>query len=170
MTNFSQNKILIALACLLLGYGILKPDLSSISLPKPSVVVNNNQIDVKPPKDLKVLDACGAVIKSLKAGPSSRKVDGIKLASLYYDLSTLIDLDDENQVVKSTLEVRESNKLAGLLSRLGLGGKYPNLAEACNGVVVAGLGDDDIVLDKETRAKASETFRALSWACLEGSK
>jgi hypothetical protein len=51
-----------------------------------------------------------------------------------------------------------------------LGGKYPDLAEACNSVVVAGIGDEDIVLDKETRKKAVDTFKALSWACYEGSK
>jgi len=168
MINFAQNKILIVLACILLGYGLLKPDLSVINLPKPNPATN--RVEVTSPKDSKVLEACKEVIQSLKKGSTSRKIDGPRLASLYYDLATLIELDDQDQVIKDTLAIRESNKLAGALSRLGLGGKYPDLAEACNGVVVAGIGDEDIVLDKETRKKAVDTFKALSWACLEGSK
>jgi hypothetical protein len=169
MKSLLENKVLVILALLFLGYGLLKPDLSNINWPRNSVV-NNEVVKVEAPKDTKLLKACESVIKSLKSGPRSRSSDAARLSSLYYDLSTLIELDDEDEVIKDTLAIRESNKLAGALLRLGLGGKYPDLAEACNGVVVAGIGDEDIVLDKETRKKAVDTFKALSWACLEGSK
>jgi hypothetical protein len=169
MKSLSDSKVLIFLAILLLGYGLLKPDISNINWPRPSVI-NNEVVKVEAPKDPKLLKACESVIKSLKSGPRSRSNDGARLSSLYYDLSTLIELDEEDEVIKDTLAIRESNKLAGALSRLGLGGKYPDLADACNSVVVVGIGDEDIVLDKETRKKAVDTFKALSWACYEGSK
>jgi hypothetical protein len=169
MKSLLENKVLVILAVLFVGYGLLKPDLSNINWPRPTVV-NNEVVKVEAPKDAKLLKACESVIKSLKSGPRSRSSDATRLSSLYYDLSTLIELDNEDEVIKDTLAIRESNKLAGALSRLGLGGKYPDLAEACNGVVVAGIGDEDVVLDKETRKKAVDTFKALSWACLEGSK
>jgi hypothetical protein len=169
MKSLLENKVLVILAVLFVGYGLLKPDLSNINWPRPTVV-NNEVVKVEAPKDAKLLKACESVIKSLKSGPRSRSGDAARLSSLYYDLSTLIELDNEDEVIKDTLAIRESNKLAGALSRLGLGGKYPDLAEACNSVVVAGIGDEDIVLDKETRKKAVDTFKALSWACYEGSK
>jgi hypothetical protein len=167
MKSLLENKVLVILAALFLGYGLLKPDFSNINWPRPAVV-NNEVVKVEAPKDPKLLKACESVIKSLKSGP--RSSDGARLSSLYYDLSTLIELDEEDEVIKDTLAIRESNKLAGALLRLGLGGKYPDLAEACNSVVVTGIGDEDIVLDKETRKKAVDTFKALSWACYEGSK
>lgn len=169
MKNLVENKVLVVLALLFVGYGLLKPDLSNISWPRSSVV-NNETLKVEKPKDSKLLKACEGVIKTLKSGPNSRTADAAKLASLYYDLASLIELDNEDQIIKNTLEIREANSLAGKLSRVNLGGKYPGLAEACNSVVVTGLGDDDVVLDSEARKKAVDTFRALSWACLEGSK
>ena len=48
--------------------------------------------------------------------------------------------------------------------------KYPNLAEAARDVVVYSIGEDDVVLDSETRTKAVQSFRALSWAFYEGGK
>ena len=56
------------------------------------------------------------------------------------------------------------------MARMDMKGKYPNLAIATTGVVVAGIGDENIVLSKELRQKAIDSFRALSWACYEGSK
>lgn len=171
MKSLLENKVLVALAVLLLGYGLLKPDFSNINWPKSSVVENHNEkVKVEVPTDPNLLKACEAVIKSLKSGPRSRSADGARLSSLYYDLASLIELDGEDQIIKTTLEIREANSLAGRLSRLNLGGKYPDLFGACNSLVVVGLGDDDVVLDEQMRKKAVDTFRALSWACLEGSK
>jgi hypothetical protein len=164
-----NNKILLILAALLVGYGLLKPELLNINWPT-TTVVNNQVVKVEAPTDPKLLKACESVTKSLKSGPRSRVDDGVRLSSLYYDLATLIELDNEDQVIKDTLAIRESNKLAGTLLRLGVGGKYPDLAQACNNVVITGLGDEDIVLDENTRKRAVDTFKALSWACYEGSK
>ena len=165
MNKQNINGILLVVGALLIGYGFFKPDLSNF-IPNKSVVVDNS-IVVGPPSDPTIKEACKAVIDALQ---NANKNDCLKLASLYYDLSQLILLDGNDQVVKSTLEIREANKLAGLFFRLNLKDKYENLAEALNGVVVSGIGDDDVVLDETTRAKAVDVFKALSWACSEGAK
>jgi hypothetical protein len=164
-----NNKLLLGIGLLLLTYGIFKPDLSQL-IPFNKPVVSDVTTDIKKPSDDNLLNACSGVIQSLRSGPNSRHDDGKKLSSLYRDLASLIQLDGENSVVKSTLEIREANRLSGLLCRLDIGGKYPDLATSCNNVVISGLGDKDVVLDDATRQKAVEVFMALSWACLEGSK
>lgn len=164
MNKDNINKIVFILGLLLIGYGIVKPDLSNIL---PSRTVVNNSTVVEAPTDPKIKDACAAVISALKRAD---RADCLKLSSLYYDLSQLIVLDGKDEIIKSTLEIREANKLSGLFFRLNLKDKYDNLAEALNGVVVAGIGDDDVVLDDAMRGKSVEVFKALSWACYEGSK
>jgi hypothetical protein len=162
-----NNTLLLVLGLALVGYGVLKPDLGSLITP--SVPVINNVVDVEKPLDPDLLSGCDDVIKSFRQ-TRDRKADALKLSSLYFDLANLISLDSDNEVIKNTLEVRESNKLAGILFNLDIKGKYPDLAQACNNLVVIGIGDDDVVLDENMRKKAVETFKALSWACYEGSK
>jgi hypothetical protein len=163
-----KNKtLLLLLGLALVGYGVLRPDLGSLITP--SVPVINNVVDVEKPLDPDLLSGCDDVIKSFRQ-TRDRKADALKLSSLYFDLANLISLDSDNEVIKNTLEVRESNKLAGILFNLDIKGKYPDLAQACNNLVVIGIGDDDVVLDENMRKKAVETFKALSWACYEGSK
>ena len=101
---------------------------------------------------------------------SDRKYDGLRLASLYNDLATLISLDNEDMVVKNTEEVRQANKLAGVMLKLDIKGKYPELAKATNSVIVASLGDDSLMLDDKLRQQAVDGFKAFAWACLEGTK
>jgi hypothetical protein len=162
-----NNKIIVLLIGLgLIGYGAIQPNLGDIFPSKPAVVDVSN---VKKPLDPNLLLGCEDIIKSFKQ-KRDRKTDALKLSSLYFDLANLISLDSDNEVVKDTLAIREANKLAGILFNLGLGGKYPDLAEACNNLVIIGIGDDDVILDENMRKKAVETFKALSWACYEGSK
>jgi hypothetical protein len=54
--------------------------------------------------------------------------------------------------------------------RLDIKGKYPDLAKEAKEVVVAAIGDDQILLSKELRVKAVEGLNALAWACNMGSK
>jgi hypothetical protein len=35
---------------------------------------------------------------------------------------------------------------------------------------VAAIGNDSVLLDKDLREKAADGFKALAWACNEGSK
>jgi hypothetical protein len=165
----NTKTLLLTIGLVLITFGIVKPDISNFLPQKNSVVENSNVVKEKP-LNPELLTQAQNVASIIKKGGSGRGVDAIKLSSLYYDLATLIEIDGDDQVVKNTLEIREANKLAGLFSKLGLGGKYEGLAEACNSLVVAGIGDSDVVLDENIRKKAVETFKALSWACYEGSK
>lgn len=163
-----NNKVLLTVAAILILIGFLKPDLSSI--------INNNTkdrvsvVDVVKPTNKGLLDACFDVIKALKDGPSSRTADAKRLSSLYSDIATLIELDGENEVVKTTDDVRQANSMAGVMLHMDIKDKYKDLASACNSVIVAAIGDESLLLDKDLRAKASDGFKALAWACNEGSK
>lgn len=163
-----KNKTLLIIGCGLLVVGLLKPDLSSVinlgnSVNKPSVV------DIVKPDNKDLLEACFDVIKALKT--SNRKSEDAKrLSSLYSDLALLVSLDSENEVIKTTDDVRQANSLAGLMLQLDLKGKYKDLPSACNSVLVAAIGDNSVLLDKLLRSKAVDAFRALAWACNEASK
>lgn len=165
-----NNKALLIVAVILVGIGLFKPDLSSILNISNYTRGRVDAIEVVKPTDKGLLDACFDVIKALKGGPSSRIQDAKKLSSLYADLATLISLDAENEVVKTTDEVRLANSLSGVMLRMDMKGKYENLAPACNSVIVAAIGNDSVLLDKDLREKAVDGFKALSWACNEGSK
>jgi hypothetical protein len=85
-------------------------------------------------------------------------------------MAKLVELDDEEMVIKSTEEIRQANSLAGVMLRLDIKGKYPNLAKETKEVIVNLIGDDQILLSKELRTKAVEGFNTLAWAFNEGSK
>lgn len=163
-----NSKLLLVIAGLLIVVGLTKPDLSFLNN-KPTPVVLDSIVQVSKPTDSGLLEKSNKVIQSLKQG-SSRKYDGQRLALLYLDLSTLIELDGENEVVKTTEEIRQANSLAGVMLRLNIQGDYPGLAEAAKDLVVSHIGDDAVNLDSTLRTKASEAFKALAWACNEGSK
>jgi len=162
----SKNNILLALAALLIIFGWFKPNLSLLDKPN----VNNNIVVVVPPSDIKLREVCEPVISSLKNGGSTRVKDGLRLSDLYLDLATLIELDGEDLVIKTTDDIRFANSLSGPMLKMDLKGKYPTLAKDANGVVVASIGEDSVPLDPELRTKAAEGFRALAWACVEGTK
>lgn len=159
----NNKTLLIILAVVLLFVGIFKPNLG--------VVVPNNGpapvVNVVEPTDPELKTACLEVSKILQKGRSS---NALRLSSLYSDIGDLISLDGENEVIKNTEEIRQANKLSGLLLRLDIKGKYEGLAEAAEKVIVTGIGSDAVSLDKELRNKAVTSFKALAWACKEGSK
>lgn len=158
----NNKTLLLIIAAILLLVGIFKPNLSVVPS-TPSVP----SVNVVAPSDPEMKEACSEVISILQKGKSS---DALRLSSLYMDISTLIELDGENEVIKTTEDIRQANSLSGLLLKLDIKGKYPNLAEAAKKVIVTGIGDDDVSLDAQLRKKAAESFRALAWACKEGSK
>jgi len=161
-----NNKILLVVGIGLLSLGLIKPNLNfPISNPN-----NNTIVVVTPPQEKELKDRCQSVIDALIAGSSDRKKDAVRLSELYMDLATLIELDGEDEVVKTTEEVRQANTLCGAMLRMNIKGKYPGLAEAAQIVISSQIGDDIIPLDASLRQKSSEAFRALAWACNEGSK
>lgn len=159
----NNKTLLIIVAGILLFVGVFKPNLGTV-VPNSPVAPNVNVVE---PTDPELKEACLEVAQILQKGKSS---DALRLSSLYSDMADLIALDGENEVIKTTEEIRQANRLSGLLLRLDLKGKYEGLAEAAKKVVVTSLGDDDVSLDKDLRDKAVIGFKALAWACKEGSK
>jgi hypothetical protein len=162
----SQKNILLGLAALLIVVGLLKPEFSNILGPNKPVTVD--VLELSEPTDPAVKKEADDVVTVLKE--AGAKVDARRLRDLYMDLAKLVELDGENEVVKSTEEIRQANSLAGVMLRLDIKGKYPDLAKETKEVVVASIGDDQILLSKELRAKAVEGLNALAWACNTGSK
>jgi hypothetical protein len=162
----SQKNILLALATLLIVIGLFKPEFSNILGPNKPVVVD--VLELPEPKDETVKKEADDVVALLKE--AGAKNDARRLRDLYIDLAKLVELDGEDEVVKSTEEIRQANSLTGVMLRLDIKGKYPNLAKEAKEVVVSSIGDDQILLSKELRAKAVEGLNALAWACNQGSK
>lgn len=164
-----NNKVLLIIGAILLLIGLVRPNINlPINNPNPKPV--DNIVVVTPPADEKLKEKCQLVVDVLKAGSSDRKQDGKRLSELYADLAVLIRLDGENEVVKTTEEVRQANSLSGLMLQMNIKDKYEGLSEATNVVVTTEIGDDIVPLDQNLRDKAAKAFMALSWACNEGSK
>jgi len=162
-----NNNLLLVVAGLLILVGLTKFDLSRLNiLPnKPNAV---DVLELPEPTDSAVKKEADDVVSVLKE--SGAKGDAKRLRDLYLDLAKLVELDGENEVVRNTEEIRQANSLAGVMLRLDIKGKYPDLAKEAKEVVVASIGDDQILLSKELRAKAVEGLNALAWACNMGSK
>jgi len=160
-----DKKVLLVLGGLLILLGLLKPEFSDILKPRPSVV---DVLELSAPTDEVVKKEADDVVTVLKE--AGIKSEAKRLRDLYIDLAKLVELDGEDEVIKSTEEIRQANSLAGVMLRLDMKGKYPNLAKEAKEVVVASIGDDQILLSKELRVKAVEGLNALAWACNEGSK
>jgi len=169
--NLNNNKVwLLLLGGLLLVFGLLKPDLNNISIFRPSTPSSYSNYTFNKPTNKDLLKECYKVTEILKKGPSSRKSDSLRLAQLYHDLALLISLDEEDEAIKDTATIRQANSLAGVMLRLNLKDKYENLSTTMDNFIKVGIGDDDLVLDKELRQKGVDSFNALSWACYEASK
>jgi hypothetical protein len=164
----NSKSLLLILAGILIFVGLTKPDFKWPVKPKPSVV--DTIVVVTPPESKKLKEKCQLVIDVLQNGSGDRKQDGKRLSELYSDLAVLIKLDGENEVVKTTEEIRQANSLAGVMLQMNIKDKYKGLSDATQTVLLSELGDDIVPLDEELRGKAVKAFMALSWACLEGSK
>jgi hypothetical protein len=162
----NQKNILLGLAALLIVVGLLKPEFSNILGPNKPVAVD--VLELPEPADQSVKKEADDVVALLKE--AGAKGDAKRLRDLYLDLAKLVELDGENEVIKNTEEIRQANSLAGVMLRLDIKGKYPDLAKETKEVVVASIGDDQILLSKELRVKAVEGLNALAWACNLGSK
>jgi hypothetical protein len=162
-----NNNLVLIIAGLLIVVGLAKFDFSSINiLPnRPNAV---DVLELPEPTDEAVKKEADDVASLLKE--AGAKGDAKRLRDLYLDLAKLVELDGENEVIKNTEEIRQANSLTGVMLRLDIKGKYPNLAKEAKEVVVAAIGDDQILLSKELRVKAVEGLNALAWACNMGSK
>ena len=107
-----MKNLVLWLGAILIVLGLFKPDLSKFFNSNES----NSAVSVvlEKPSNPEILDECQAVIDALKAN-KDRKSDGVRLASLYSDMATLVSLDGEDTVLKNTEEIRQANKLAGVM-------------------------------------------------------
>jgi hypothetical protein len=166
----NSKTIILVIAGLLLLIGITKPDLSSIlktNQQTPCITIEDT--DFSAPNSEILKEKAKDIIKALSVD-SDRKIDGKRLASLYNDIAALIALDGDSQVIKNTEEVRQANRLSGLMLKLNIKDKYENLAEANQALIKEAIGDDVVLLDSKLRSQAVEAFKTLAWACNEGSK
>ena len=162
-----NNKILLTIGGLLLLFGLIRPDLN-FPINKPD---NTNIVVVTPPESSELRDKCKFVRDIFQASSSKdKKQDSRRLSDLYMDLATLVELDGDEEVVKTTEEIKQANSLSGAMLRMNIKGKYPGLSDACQLVISSQVGDDISPLDSELRKKAVDAFRALAWACNEESK
>lgn len=163
----TTDKIVLSIGALLIVCALVKPDLSSF------INLNNggsSSVVELDPVDSETKEKVKAVVDIVKNGPSSRKKDGARLSSLFRDMSTLVSLDGEAQVIKTTNDIRNATGLVGDMLRMDIKSKYPDFAKECTSFVQSMIGEEDVALDAETREKAVVAYRALAWACLEGTK
>jgi hypothetical protein len=166
--NLNSKNVLLALAALLIVIGLVQPDLSKLGISpnRPSTI---DAMELVAPADENVKKEAEDVISLLRSASGS-KSDLKRLRDLSLDLGRLVELDGEDLVIKNTEEIRQANSLAGVMLRLDIKGKYPNLAKEAKEVIVASIGDDNINLSPELRIKAVAGFNALAWAYNEASK
>lgn len=165
-----NNKVVLAIGAVLIAIGIFKPDLSQLIPKGGDPVVDNPVVEIEEPSDPDLKEQALAIAEILKSGGDDRKVDGMALSKLYSDIAMIISLDEENEIVKTTNEIREVNSVAGTLMNLQLQGKYKDLPQTAKGILISVLGDDVAVLNEDNRQKAVDAFEALSWGCYMGAK
>jgi hypothetical protein len=124
-------------------------------------------VSLEAPDDEDILKECKDVTKILSSGD---KKDAARLRDLYIDISDLIALDGDQTVIKNTEDIRQANRLAGVILKLNIKDKYADLGKEAQEVIVSVIGDDNVLLSTELRAQASESFKYLAWACNEGAK
>jgi hypothetical protein len=161
-----NNKIILAVAGLLILFGLNSFDFSNF-LPHNNPI-NIDVLELAAPTDENILKEAKDVLEIVKKQVD--KEDAKRLRDLYLDIKQLIKLDGDDEVVKNTEEIRQANSLAGSMLKLDIKGKYPNLAKECKEVIVVAIGDDQVSLSKELRAKGMDAFGGLAWAFNEGSK
>lgn len=166
--NLNSKNLLLVLAAFLIIVGLVKPDLSNLGI-SPSKPANIDVLELAAPTDENIRKEAEDVANLLKSSNGS-KSDFKKLRDLTLDLGRLVELDGEDLVIKNTEEIRQANSLAGVMLRLDIKGKYPSLSKEAKEVIVASIGDDNINLSSELRAKAVSGFNALAWAYNEASK
>lgn len=161
-----SNKLLFCIALILIAIGLIKPNFDTgVFKPSKDVVA----INVEKPNDSALLVLAQNLVSTIRENKVS-KDDCLRLANICFDMSTLIALDGPSEIIKNTEEIRQANRLSGLMLRMDINKKYPSLGAAMNSVVVGYIGDDIVTLNGDLRAKATNTFQALAWAFVEGSK
>lgn len=161
-----NKQLVLIVGGLLILLGLTGFDPTSLLSSTPKTV---DVMELSVPTDINVKKEADEVVVLLKSYGGS-KSELKKLRNLMLDLGRLVELDGEDTVVKNTEDIRQANSIAGVMLRLDIKGKYPDLAKEAKEVIVAAIGDDNINLSPELRAKAVDGFNALAWAYNEASK
>lgn len=163
-----NNKVLLVVGLILIVLGLSR--YSSVNFPvvNPNPVTVVETLKVDPPQDKELKTLAENVRDCLKNGDSDRSKDGVRLASMYNDMSILISIDED--IIKNTSAITQANVMTARLLKINLKGKYPGLAEACDTLLMNHVSDKSVVLDENLRQKSVEAFQALAWGCLEGAK
>lgn len=162
-----NQKVILVIAGLLILLGLTKVDLGGLGQVNRPVSID--VLELSEPSDENVKKEARDVIDLLKKSGGDKN-DFRKLRDLSLDLGRLIQLDGDDTVIKNTDEIRQANSIAGVMLRLDIKGKYTNLPKEAKEVIVASIGNDNINLTPDLRAKAVEGFNALAWAYNEASK
>jgi len=166
----SKEKILLIVGFVLIAYSVFQPTLNNWSpiSPIPTPVVT---VDVDAPTDPELKKLAEAVKDCLLNSDSdTRQTDALLLSGLYNDISTVIGIDHNDKVIVNTETIRQINILSGYMLNLDIKGKYEGLGEAAENLVKSTIGTENKSMTEELREKSIDCFKALSWACLEGSK
>lgn len=166
MNNQTKTVLLIGVA--LVSWGLFGSQIKNI-VNNNNVPVSVDVLELSVPSDENVKKEAQEVVDLLRKS-SGNKNEYKKLRDLSLDIGQLIKLDGEDMVIKNTDEIRQANSLSGIMLRLDVKGKYANLAKEAKEVIVASIGDDNVNLTPELRAKAVDGFNALAWAYNEASK
>lgn len=166
MNNQTKTVLLIGVA--LVAWGLFGSQIKNI-VNNNNVPVSVDVLELSVPSDENVKKEAQEVVDLLRKS-SGNKNEYKKLRDLSLDIGQLIKLDGEDMVIKNTDEIRQANSLSGIMLRLDVKGKYANLAKEAKEVIVASIGDDNVNLTPELRAKAVDGFNALAWAYNEASK
>lgn len=161
-----NNKLLLTIAVVLMAVGLFQPNILNFPLGGKPVTID--VLELPTPTDENILKEANDVVQIVKNEVS--KEEAKRLRDLYLDIKQLVKLDGDDEVIKNTEELRQANSIAGVMLRMDIKGKYADLAKECKEVIVAAIGDDQIVLSPELRSKALDGFDALAWALNEGSK
>lgn len=163
----NKNTVVLLLAGFLIIIGLGKFNLSDLRIgPNRPVVID--VLELPAPTDANILKEANDIVALVKSQMS--KEEARRLRNLYLDIQQLISLDNEDEAVKTTEDIRQANSLAGSMLRLDMKGKYSSLAKELKEVIVTAIGDDNIPLSPDLRIKSMDGFGALAWALNEGSK
>lgn len=163
-----NNHLILIVGFILILIGLTKFDISNLNiLPNKPPAVDNLELSI--PTNENILKEAKDVLDVVRKN-NMPKQEARKLRDLYLDIGQLVKLDGEDEVIKNTEEIRQANSIAGSMLKLDIKNKYPNLAKEAKEVIVAAIGDDNIVLSPELRAKGIDGFNALAWVYNEVSK
>jgi hypothetical protein len=164
-----KNNILLALGALLVCFSLFGQYFDTDFL-KPGLPDTTSYV-IDAPADTGLLEKAKIVTETIQnSEDTTTRSDCLRLSALYADMAILLELDKDDLVIKDTASIREANSLSGKMLRLNIKDKYPGLAEDAKDLLSEALGDEDVTLDDDLRAKAVDAFRALSWAFYEGSR